>query len=451
MRRRAPSRRRAGPTLTIDRTLGKLTVTPQLFSPNGDGRRETVAIGFTLTRSATVRLRILQGTTTVATLLAGSAGSGLHTVTWNGKNATDGELRVVAEATTSLGTRSLERGLVRDTRKPRARVLEARKARGGGVLLRVRLDEPALLVLRFDAETVKRQAGIGIHHVQAHEELDQGPRLRAGRRSERPHDLRPRPLEADLSALDGSALAGDLDLEAAAAVDPDADAALAVHGHAAVAEEVAGRELVVERVDRRPPPSARRRARGARAARPAAARGARLTPSTVKSDAAGTFVSAGSSSGRWFTFSPIPRTTTPSRRSAKTPATLLPSTSTSLGHLIWLGALERVLHGQGGRDAADERELGRPALGGGAQEHGAEDRRPGRRLPRAAEPPAPGDLLVAHGDGALGQAGVEERLRRRALRLVAVRRPEGAAEERCDGVRGERIGRPVLPRSWALD
>ncbi len=150
-------------TLTIDRTLGKLTVTPQLFSPNGDGRRETVAIGFTLTRSAAVRLRILQGTKTVATLLAGSASSGLHTVTWNGKNATDGELRVVAEATTSLGTRSLQRGLMRDTRKPRATILEARKPRGGGVLVRVRLDEPALLVLRFDAETVKRQAGIGIH------------------------------------------------------------------------------------------------------------------------------------------------------------------------------------------------------------------------------------------------------------------------------------------------
>ncbi len=150
-------------TLTIDRTLGKLTVTPQLFSPNGDGRRETVAIGFTLTRSATVRLRILQGTKTVATLLAGSATSGLHTVTWNGRKATDGELRVVAEATTSLGTRSLERGLRRDTRKPRATIVEARKRRGGGVLLRVRLDEPALLVLRFDGETVKRQAGIGTH------------------------------------------------------------------------------------------------------------------------------------------------------------------------------------------------------------------------------------------------------------------------------------------------
>jgi hypothetical protein len=149
-------------TLTIDRTLGGLTVTPGLFSPNGDGRRETVAIGFTLARTATVRLRILQGTKTVATLLKGSATSGLHTVTWDGKNAADGALRIVAEATTSFGTRSLERAVVRDTRKPRATILETRKRTGGGVVVRIRLDEPALLVLRFDGETVKRQYGIGV-------------------------------------------------------------------------------------------------------------------------------------------------------------------------------------------------------------------------------------------------------------------------------------------------
>jgi flagellar hook assembly protein FlgD len=148
--------------LTIDRTLGGLTVTPGLFSPNGDGRRETVAIGFTLAHTATVRLRILRGTKRVATLLKGTASSGLHTMTWDGKNAADGTLRVVAEATTSLGTRSLERALVRDTRKPRATILEARKRTGGGVFVRIRLDEPALLVLRFDGETVKRQSGIGV-------------------------------------------------------------------------------------------------------------------------------------------------------------------------------------------------------------------------------------------------------------------------------------------------
>ncbi len=110
-----------------------------------------------------MRLRVLQGTKTVATLLAGSGTSGLHTVTWDGRNAADGELRVVAEATTALGTRTLERTVLRDTRKPRAKILEARRRAGGGVVLRIRLDEPALLVLHFDGETVKRQRGIGVH------------------------------------------------------------------------------------------------------------------------------------------------------------------------------------------------------------------------------------------------------------------------------------------------
>ena len=149
--------------LTIDRTLGKLTVTPQLFSPNGDGRRETVAIGFTLARTATVRLRILQGSKTVATLLAARPPRACTRSPGTGRRRPTARLRVVAEATTSLGTRTLERGLRRDTRKPRATILEARKRRAAACVLRVRLDEPALLVLRFDGETVKRQAGAGIH------------------------------------------------------------------------------------------------------------------------------------------------------------------------------------------------------------------------------------------------------------------------------------------------
>jgi N-acetylmuramoyl-L-alanine amidase len=148
--------------LTIDRTLGRLTVTPSLFSPNGDGRLETVEVGLTLARTAAVRLRVLAGTTPIATLFSGSAGSGRRTFTWNGKGAAvDGALRVVAEATTSLGTRRLEGVLVRDTTKPRVTILEARRRAGGGTYVRLRLSEAALLVLRFDDETVRRSYGPG--------------------------------------------------------------------------------------------------------------------------------------------------------------------------------------------------------------------------------------------------------------------------------------------------
>src|SRR5581483_9349862 len=61
----------------------------------------------------------------------------------------------------------------------------------------------------------------------------------------------------------------------------------------------------------------------------------RTTPSTVRSDATGRRASAGSSPAVWLTLIPMPRTTTSSRASASTPATLRRSTMTSFGHLIW--------------------------------------------------------------------------------------------------------------------
>jgi hypothetical protein len=88
--------------------------------------------------------------------------TGRHTVTWNGTGATaDGSLRVVAEATTSLGTRTLERAVVRDTTKPHVTILEARRRPRGGTYVRLRLSEAALLVMRFDKETVRRSYGPG--------------------------------------------------------------------------------------------------------------------------------------------------------------------------------------------------------------------------------------------------------------------------------------------------
>jgi hypothetical protein len=150
-------------TFTIDRTLGKLGIVPPIFSPNGDGRRETVDIGFTLARAATVRLRVLAGKRTVATLLSGSAAAGRHTLTWKGRGVADGTLRIVAEATTAaFGTRRLEQPLVRDTKRPVVTILAAKRRPRGGTLVRLRLSEPALLVLRLDRETIRRNLAAGV-------------------------------------------------------------------------------------------------------------------------------------------------------------------------------------------------------------------------------------------------------------------------------------------------
>ena len=100
--------------------------------------------------------------------------------------------------------------------------------------------------------------------------------------------------------------------------------------------------------------------------------------------------SAGSSAAVWFTFSPTPSTTTPSRASASTPATLRPSTSTSFGHL---SCAERPSAASTACAAASPPTSESCAIRlprGRAQEHRAEERGPGRRRPGPAEPPAPG-------------------------------------------------------------
>ena len=187
-RRRAG--RPAGPTLTIDRTLGRLTVTPSLFSPNGDGRRETVAVGFTLARAATVRLRVFAGTKTVATLLTGSATSGrAHGRLERRRRTTaDGALRVVAEATTSLGHAHAREALVRDTSRPACTILGRAGAAGGDLRARCGSTRPALLVLRFDGETVSVQDGRRRRaRSAARSTSTKVSVVRPGRRRERPH------------------------------------------------------------------------------------------------------------------------------------------------------------------------------------------------------------------------------------------------------------------------
>src|SRR5205085_803363 len=45
-------------SFAVDRTLGSLTATPPVFSPNGDGQNDTIAFGFALTKPATVTVEV---------------------------------------------------------------------------------------------------------------------------------------------------------------------------------------------------------------------------------------------------------------------------------------------------------------------------------------------------------------------------------------------------------
>jgi hypothetical protein len=146
--------------IVVDRTIGHLSVRPAAFSPNGDGAFDSVAVGYRLTRQATVRLRIVAGSRTVATLAAGSQ-NGAVSLAWDGRGAPNGTLTAVVDATTALGRRRLTQKLVLDTAPPRLSGLVAKRSRRG-TLVRFRLHEPARLTVQIGRTTVRLSRGPGV-------------------------------------------------------------------------------------------------------------------------------------------------------------------------------------------------------------------------------------------------------------------------------------------------
>jgi flagellar hook assembly protein FlgD len=158
--------------ITVDRTLGHLTVAPTPFSPNADGRLDTAAVGFQLSRPAEVRVRITKGGRIVSTLRRlGGLAAGPVSFVWTGRTkdgsrAADGVYSAFVEATTSLGTRTLSLPLTVDTHAPVVRVVSAR-VRDGRTHLRLWLSEAATLHVRYaspewrdgGSRTVDRPAG----------------------------------------------------------------------------------------------------------------------------------------------------------------------------------------------------------------------------------------------------------------------------------------------------
>jgi hypothetical protein len=141
--------------LSVSRALGLVTVSPAAFSPNGDGRRDLLRIALTLAAPAEVRVRVFRERRGVAVLLASSLEAGSHELTWNGLRASgavrDGDLTAVVEARDAVGWALVSLPFVSDTAPPRVDVLPGRP-------LRVRVSEPALLVLRVDGSTLRHEA-----------------------------------------------------------------------------------------------------------------------------------------------------------------------------------------------------------------------------------------------------------------------------------------------------
>jgi N-acetylmuramoyl-L-alanine amidase len=122
--------------LYVDRTLASFVASAPALSPNGDGRLDSLDYGFQLNAPAHVQLRILRGTSVLATPLDVDLAAGPQRLTWDGGGLPDGRYSAVLSATDSLFTVKQSLIVRLDREAPKLRLASFR-------LLRFWLSEPA--------------------------------------------------------------------------------------------------------------------------------------------------------------------------------------------------------------------------------------------------------------------------------------------------------------------
>ena len=140
--------------LSVNRALGLVSVAPAAFSPNGDGRKDTLTVRYALSAPALVRIRIEREGRWVASPLIGSFVPIAPDFIWNGMRTTgrvrDGSYDAVVEVTSATGLISYGVPFVSDTVAPRVRILP-------GKGLRVQVSEPSLLTFVIDGRALRRE------------------------------------------------------------------------------------------------------------------------------------------------------------------------------------------------------------------------------------------------------------------------------------------------------
>ena len=135
---------RATIPVLVSRTLAGVTVAPAVFSPNGDGRLDTLAVAFQLATPANVRVRIMKGKASVAPVFAGDLPQGAQLFTWDGRKRIgrlrDGRYAVEITVRDALTTVTHSVGFTSDTRAPKVRLVSLRP-------LTLQVDEPATLTM----------------------------------------------------------------------------------------------------------------------------------------------------------------------------------------------------------------------------------------------------------------------------------------------------------------
>ena len=135
-------------TVTVNRTLGYLAVSPRAFSPNADGRADAVAVAYTLAQPADVTVDARRRGAPDARIFTGLLPAGRHALTWNGEAAPgvparDGAYSLVVRAVNPVGAVSHGDSVTLDTVPPALKL-------AGRSPLRVRVSEWGVLRLVAD-------------------------------------------------------------------------------------------------------------------------------------------------------------------------------------------------------------------------------------------------------------------------------------------------------------
>jgi hypothetical protein len=132
--------------VVVDRTVADWKLAPAAFSPNGDGRSDTVTFSYRLDRPASVRLDLKRDKQLVAPVFVGSLAAGPQTLSWDGiapggqGRLPDARYAAVLTTTTPLGTTAHSAWLRVDTRAPSLRAISFRR-------LTFRVSEPAVVTV----------------------------------------------------------------------------------------------------------------------------------------------------------------------------------------------------------------------------------------------------------------------------------------------------------------
>ncbi|MGB2952965.1 MAG: N-acetylmuramoyl-L-alanine amidase [Gaiellaceae bacterium] len=145
--------------VVVDRTLSAVGSSAVAFSPNGDGRLDSVAISFQLLAPADLLVQVLSQNQVVRTLLAGHVDIGPHVIPWDGSGLRDGSYVVRVGATDPVTTVSQDLPVTIDTKPPTLRLVSRRS-------LTFWISEVALVTANLNGQRLAKTVRPGLFRLK---------------------------------------------------------------------------------------------------------------------------------------------------------------------------------------------------------------------------------------------------------------------------------------------